>query len=187
MADFFDITVEPLTAEAFAPFGQIIGPTAGAPTYTAAHFNGWHLDYDVEDATAVLFIHYLHGPFEFDSIERHFGITQSFAPLAGAASVMVVAAPTDRATVPRPEDLRAFLVPGTAGIMLWKGTWHALTRFPVSPAGAGFAFLTGRETQRELERQQRDGTPPKLTEAVDIAARYGRRFRITDPEGLMPA
>ena len=29
--------------------------------------------------------------------------------------------------------------------MLWRGTWHALTRFPATPGGAGFAFLTDRQ------------------------------------------
>jgi ureidoglycolate hydrolase len=39
----------------------------------------------------------LHQPMAFSAIERYFRLTQTFFPLAGAASVMVVAAPTDPA------------------------------------------------------------------------------------------
>ena len=99
----------------------------------------------------------LHHPMAFSAIERYFRLTQTFFPLAGAASVMVVAAPTDPADwarSPEPGQLRAFYAPGTVGLMLWRGTWHAPTRFPAGPDGAGFAFLTDRDTQRELERQR---------------------------------
>jgi len=107
--------------------------------------------------------------------------------LGGAPSVMVVAAPTERASMPEPGELRAFYVPGTVGIMLWRGTWHALTRFPATPGGAGFAFLTDAHTQRELEKQRADGTPPRLTQEIDYRERCGVSFEVVDPEGLLAA
>jgi hypothetical protein len=61
--------------------------------------------------------------------------------------------------------------------MLWRGTWHALTRFPATPGGAGFAFLTDANTQRELEQQRADGTPPKLTQEIDYRQLQGGRPR----------
>jgi len=103
---------------------------------------------------------------------------------------MVVAAPTDPddwSAVPAPNALRAFLIPGDCGIMLWRGTWHALTRFPVCPEGAAFAMITGYETQRELERQKASGTEPKLTQEVDYLERSAIGFRVIDPDGLARA
>jgi hypothetical protein len=77
-----------------------------------------------------MYIHYLHQPMVFSALERHFRVTQTFIPLGGAASVMLVAAPTDPndwASPPEPGQLRAFYTPDTVGLMLWPGTWHALT------------------------------------------------------------
>jgi hypothetical protein len=61
-------------------------------------------------------------------------------------------------------------VPGTIGLMLWRGTWHALTRFPTGSEGAGFVCLAGADIQRELERQRADGTPPRLSQAATASA-----------------
>jgi len=112
-------------------------------------------------------------------------VTQSFIALANAASIMMVAAPTDRSSIAQPEAVRAFYVPGAVGIMLWKGTWHAPTRFPLQLSGAAFVLLTDRDTQRELERAQSDGTPPILTETVNMSKRYNTKLKITDPDRLI--
>jgi hypothetical protein len=67
--------------------------------------------------------------------------------------------------------------------MLWKETWQATTRFPVTSSGADFVLLTDTDTQRELERQQADGTAPMLTQVVNMTERFGVRFVIADPKG----
>ena len=68
--------------------------------------------------------------------------------------VMVVAPPDAfRDQGPAPEAVRAFLVGGEQGILLWKDTWHAFNRFPAAPPGASFALLTGADTQAELEER----------------------------------
>lgn len=187
--DIVQIRLEPLTAEAFAPFGQLICARGDdAPIFEAPHLRSWRQEFEVLGWTELMYIHYVHRPMAFSAIERHFRVTQTFIPLAGAASVMAVAAPTDPddwTSLPEPGQLRAFYVPGTVGLMLWRGTWHALTRFPVGPDGAGFAFLTDRDTQRELERQRADGTPPRLTQEVDYLQHLGVSFEVVDPDRLL--
>jgi hypothetical protein len=69
--------------------------------------------------------------------------------------------------------------------MLWRGTWHALDRFPACPPHADFAFITGADTQRELERQLRDDTQPKLTQVIDTRVCLHAAFRVVDPLGLV--
>jgi ureidoglycolate hydrolase len=103
--------------------------------------------------------------------------------------VMVVAPrtdETDRSVLPGPESLRAFLVEGSSGVLLWKGVWHALNRFPVQPPSAGFALLTATETQSELERQLHEGVAPQLTQAVDYETHFGIRFEVVDTRRMLP-
>jgi len=180
-----EIPLERLTREAFSPFGQIIGDFDAPPVFEASHLRSWRLDFELDGRAELMFTRYLHQPLAFSALERHTGVTQSFIPLGNAPSVMVVAAPTASSAIPAPDDVRAFGVPGDVGLMLWRGTWHALTRFPVRPEGAAFALITGYDTQRELEREKADGTPPTLTEAVDYEAQRDVRFEVVDPEGLL--
>jgi len=188
MPEIVEISLEPLTREAFAPFGQVIREFPGAPDFEGPHIASWRLDFLADGAVELMVTRYRHQPFAFTLMERHFSVTQGFVALGGAASVMVVAGPTaidDRALTPTPDTLRAFHVDGSSGVMLWKGTWHALTRFPARPPGAAFALLTARETQRELERERRDGTAPKLTQVADFETARGIGFRVVDPRGLL--
>ena len=188
MAGTFEIAIEPLTEQGFAPFGQVVSAAEAAPAYRVPDLEAWHLDFVADDDPLLMLCRYGQVAFEFGKMERHFRVTQTFLPLGGAETVMVVAHPTDledRETLPRPEDIRAFLVPGSRGVMLWRGTWHALKRFPVHPPHADMAFLTSADTQAELERQVQDGTPPRLTQVADLEARWGGRFHLVDPEGLM--
>jgi ureidoglycolate hydrolase len=184
------IPLQHLTPDAFASFGQILGDFDAPPIFEAPHLRSWRLDFALEGPVELMVVRYLHQPFEFTAIERHSDVTQSFIPLGDQPSVMVVAAPTesqDGSAVPEPDALSAFYIPGDRGIMLWRGTWHALTRFPVRPGGASFAMITGYDTQRELERQKADGTAPKLTQEVDYLARADVRLKVIDPKGLARA
>jgi ureidoglycolate lyase len=191
MPNVVQIRLERLSVEAFAPFGQLIcARDDEPPIFGGAHLSSWRQDFEALGPTELMYIHYAHQEMAFSALERHFQVTQAFIPLGGAASVMVAAPPTDPddwASVPEPAQLRAFHVPGTVGLMLWRGTWHALTRFPVGRDGAGFAFLTDARTQRELEQQQADGTPPELTQQIDYGERFGVSFQVVDPDGILMA
>ena len=180
MAEPLDVEIKPLSPAAFAPFGHVIGPSETDPSFLVAWARGSRLSYDTEEPTEVLFMEYIPVPLECDLVERHFRVTQGFIPLAESPSIMVVAAPTGPATIPDPESFCAFHVPGTVEIILRKGAWHAVTRFPVSASGGRFALLTGRETQRELEDSSRNGSRPTLTETVSLVERYGTKLRLID-------
>lgn len=183
-----EIGLEPLAAEAFRPFGQVIGRLPSPPVFRAPHIESWRVDFGADGPVEVMFARYAHMPMEFAAMERHFDVTQSFVPLGGSASVMVVAPPTDRrgpGARPPAETVRAFYADGGGGILLWRGTWHALTRFPARPPHADFALITGLDTQREIERQREDGTRPALTEVHDFATADGVSFGVVDPLGLI--
>jgi len=188
MTKTVEIALEPLTAEAFAPFGQLVAARDEPPAFDAPHLDAWQMDFAVDGEIELMVVRYIHQDMRWTTMERHFNVTQSFMALGGAASVMVVAEPTDaadRMVSPRPETVRAFLVDGAQGVMLWRGAWHALTRFPVPAAGGAFAMITGAATQHELERQNRDGTRPALTQVVDFEKEFGVGFTVADPQGLL--
>ena len=46
-------------------------------------------------------------------------------------------------------------------------------------------MITGAATQQELERQNRDGTRPALTQVVDFEKDFGVGFAVVDPQGLL--
>ena len=107
MSEVIEIRLERLSAEAFAPFGQLICARSDEPPiFEAPHLRSWRQDFDVEGPTELMYIHYVHRPIEFSTFERHFQVTQTFVALGGAASVMVVAPPTGRKSVPEPSELR---------------------------------------------------------------------------------
>lgn len=181
MAETVYVDVKALTDESFAPYGQIVGVRQKEPNFHGKGLRSWRLDYSADDQTELMFIWFDHMPMRFSKLERHFGVTQAFVPLDGAAMVMVVAPRTDPANwadLPAPASVEAFLVPGNCGVMLWKGVWHALNRYPVRAEGGGFALLTSHDTQAELERELRLGDKPKLTQAVDYATTFNVDFEV---------
>ena len=183
------IPVERASHEAFAPFGQLISEQGSPPVFHGDGLRSWRLAYDIDGTTELMFIRYDYKPMIFSAIERHFNVTQCFIPLAGSGVVMVVAPRTDEtdlSILPSPTSLRAFLLEGSSGALLWKGVWHSLNRFPVQPPGADFALLTSAETQRELERQSHEGLPPRLTQAFNYGSRFGIRFEVVDPGNILP-
>jgi ureidoglycolate hydrolase len=187
MAETVEIALEPGTASAFAPFGELIGAQDGAPVFYGAGLRSWRLGCEIEGRTELMFIRYDHKPMAFSALERHFTITQCFIPLAGEGMVMAVAprTPEDWSALPDPRSVRAFLIQPQHGVLLWKGVWHSLNRFPVSQAGLGVALITAAETQAELESQLYKGTQPRLTQAADFLEARGLDFKVTDPGGLL--
>lgn len=188
MPETIDVELEPLSAAAFAPYGEVIGITEGPPVFSGSHIKSWRQGFACDGAVEIMLARYAHQPMTLSLLERHFNVTQAFIPLTADPWVMVVAGPTvpaDMSARPAAASVRAFLVPTGHGIMLARGAWHALTRFPLNPAGAAYVLITGTDTQRELERQLKDGTRPTHTQVVDFARGSGVTFRVADRRGLL--
>ena len=134
------LAIEPMTADAFAPFGWL-ADSSGMPhdrrVMTPSRF----------ECDGLTTIHTIWQPDtgrSFSRLERHFGITQTFFQLSGSPSVVCAAPPTDLddpGAVPRPEDVRAFLIDPGKGFSFARGTWHSLDRYVLAPPGATFAIL----------------------------------------------
>ena len=126
------LPVEPLTASAFAPFGQVI-QTDGAEqiminegTTTRFH-NLANIDVGVGGGRSILSI--FRGtrrpdPIAIRMMERHPLGSQAFMPLA-AHDWLVVVAPTNADdSAPDFGSLRCFRAPGTVGVNYDRNVWH---------------------------------------------------------------
>ena len=124
------VRIEPLTKEAFAPFGEVI-ETEGSSWYpiNAGTTERYHKLATVEAAgpEPVLGISIFRGdgfrfPVRLSVLERHPIGSQAFFPISGNDYLVVVAEGAgDR---PDPEKIRAFLAKPTQGVNYRSGTWH---------------------------------------------------------------
>lgn len=132
---------EPLTRDAFAPFGQVI-ETDGAHHYpiNSGNCERYHDLARIEVAgpnpRPVLSLLHSRGfalPLELEMVERHPLGSQAFYPLS-ANPFLVVVAPDESGT---PGTPRAFLTRPGQGINLAINTWHGV----LTPIGPEADFL----------------------------------------------
>jgi ureidoglycolate lyase len=119
---------EPLTAAAFAPYGDVLDAT-GTPDRMinaglCARFHD-RARIDIADGRAGLSVFDAIArslPYAFDLVERHPLGSQAFVPMT-EAPFLVIVAPDEQGT---PGTPRAFLTNGAQGINLHRGTWHGV-------------------------------------------------------------
>ncbi|HEX7388044.1 MAG TPA: ureidoglycolate lyase [Castellaniella sp.] len=123
------LTIETLTREAFAPFGDVIEASDAVQHFpindgnTERYHDLAHIDPGA-DGHAIMSI--FRGqprklPFAITLMERHPKASQAFIPLSGQPYLVVVA---DPATTPTADDLRVFLCSANQGVNYAAGVWH---------------------------------------------------------------
>ena len=145
------IPPEPLTAQGFAPFGDVLD-TTGTPDRMinaglCARFHD-RARIDIADGRAGLSVFDAVArslPYAFDLVERHPLGSQAFVPMT-QASFLVIVAPDEHGT---PGTPRAFLTNGAQGINLHRGTWHGVLT-PLQAPGL-FAVLDRIGEEPNLE------------------------------------
>lgn len=168
------INVGQLSAESFAPFGEVLAVSDRAPDFTGISSAGWKASFESISPPEVMLFSSRYSGLRFTTLERHVQVTQTFIPLGRVPAVVAVAAPTSEDELPDPENVRAFLLDGSAGYVLKRGTWHSPDRYPLEPPSAEVVIITDQETQHELETV--DQPDRRLTQAVDYAAEFGVTF-----------
>jgi ureidoglycolate lyase len=118
------ITTEPLTAAAFAPFGDMLDAAGEFRLINAGlcqrHHDLARLDFGGGQAGISVFKAEPRAlPYVFDLIERHPGGSQAFIPMTPHPFLVIVA--ENPMTTPR-----AFITSGAQGINLHRGTWHGV-------------------------------------------------------------
>jgi ureidoglycolate lyase len=133
----------PITAQNFAPFGDLICVAPDAPhrVINAGHaqrFDGLtQIDTSHAGGHAALSIFRATPwplPMQIRMLERHLLGSQLFMPLSALQFMVVVAA---AGPAPDASKLKCFLVPAGQGVNLARGTWH----HPLLALEAGGDFL----------------------------------------------
>lgn len=155
--------LEPIEAEAFAPFGTLIerGLDSGVPVNLgAAHRHALAADLDHERDARIEFAIYhlrpLAGPLVLRALERHPLSAQLFVPM-GPARCLVCVCPSDAAGEPDLAGLRTFVAGAGQGILYRRGVWH----HPLLSLGeAADYFMAMGATGTPADCDTRDLAPP---------------------------
>ena len=122
------LRIEPLTREAFAPFGDVI-ETAGAKAFpinagtTTRYHDLAQVELAGESPRTLVNIFEgkaWHAPIEIRMLERHPLGSQAFYPLDGRCMLIVVAPPGELDE----SQIRAFISTPDQGVNYARGTWH---------------------------------------------------------------
>ena len=153
MTTTIKIEVEPLTAKAFAPYGQLIAARETAADYSRPLLDVWHLDFQSDEPVRLQIMRYHEKPMTFHQLERHTHVSEGRISLDGACVVMAVAGATGIALddIPDPSSVRAFRLDGICGLLFAPGVWHSLDCFPVAASYADFVLVSDRATEQEIE------------------------------------
>jgi ureidoglycolate lyase len=145
------IRVEPLTAEAFAPFGAIVEAPASAPQASGPGWQWWGETALMEGDSRPYGIGYLRiepaAP-RFDWAERHMRSPEMIVPLAGACLVYVGPAeyPQRPDQLPELDHFRVFEVRAGQAVILNPGVWHGAPLAVGSPLSAIVLLKQGTGT-----------------------------------------
>lgn len=130
------IRVEPLTAAAFAPFGEVL-EAAGAPDrlINQGLCGRWHdrARLDIREGRAGISLFRAEPralPLRLEMVERHPEGSQAFLPMT-ADPFLAIVAPDEDGCPGRP---RAFLTAPGQGVNYQRGTWHGVLT-PLSAPG----------------------------------------------------
>lgn len=127
------LPIEPLTAEAFRPFGDVIEASDGARHFTinegyAERFHDLaHIDVGMQAGRAIINIFRAQPrtlPMQLVLLERHQLGSQAFMPLSGRPYLVVVAPATPNADAPDVAAIRCFRADAGQGVNYARGTWH---------------------------------------------------------------
>lgn len=119
------IQAKPLTAEAFAPYGEVLEAAGDFRLINEGWCQRFHdraqLDFGPEGRAGISVFQAKPRslPYSFDLIERHPEGSQAFLPMSEHPFLVIVA----RSTTETPS---AFLTSGAQGINLHRGTWHGV-------------------------------------------------------------
>lgn len=123
------LTPEPLTAEVFAPYGDVIQCSAAAERrdinygHTGRFHNLAALDLTGDSGVPLLSIFRTRPmalPIPIKVMERHPLSSQAFYPLSNRPYLVVVAARGDF----NADNLKAFIAGGDQGVNYHRGVWH---------------------------------------------------------------
>jgi len=132
------LTVEPLTQQGFAPYGDVVESEGrDSMPMNAGMAQRFHAVAEVdavgEEARGIISVieaKLFEMPKSVTFVERHPLGSQAFIPLDETPFLVVVAPPTETVELSK---MRAFITNGRQGINYHRGTWHHVLLTPFAP------------------------------------------------------
>jgi ureidoglycolate hydrolase len=173
MEDTLKVKIQPLTAELFRPYGEVLKPKQLIYPETE----------EGRVAMELLAIKYRPNAKKMDQLAIHFSYNQTFIPVQGSLVLIVAPPPRNREAGPSKyeldyEKIAAFLVDPGQAAFIYKGTWHNAVTL-----GSECTFINvtrknqGEGTSPEDELQgkiERISTIRPYVEYVDLKKRDNR-------------
>jgi ureidoglycolate hydrolase len=165
------VSVQPLTEEAFRPYGSVI--TMNSPAFP-----------EVDEGQPMLKMTRLrpgHRDRNIVQMATHFSYSQSYIPVLGTM-VLVLAPPPDDPETPRDrlkpdyDQVAAFAIPAGQAVLIARGTWHNLLQLEGESV-----FISG--TRKGTHEIFSDGelVSGRLTpEQLEAYEKYARHIEIID-------
>ncbi len=122
------IIIEPMTADAFAPFGDLLEAKGTPDKIINQGLCGRFHDrarMDFSDGRAGISIFHAEKrdlPLKLDLVERHLDGSQAFVPMSHQPFLVVVAEDQNGT----PQNIRAFLTEAGQAINIHRGVWHGV-------------------------------------------------------------
>ncbi len=172
MAETIKVKVQPLTAEAFRPYGQML--ETKQPIFPEVEPG--------EGRVAMELLHIKHRPEakRMDQMAIHFSYNQTFIPLQGSMVLVVAPAPRNRKAGQAAYEfdykkVAAFVLEPGRAALIDKGVWHNALTF-----GPECTFINvtrkdpGEGTSQAVERVELVPTMRSYVEFVDLQKRDNR-------------
>lgn len=188
--DMRRIRIEPLTREAYAPFGWVLGERPDQDRRDSLCLDSenvtfWHEhDFRVEGDGVVelVWVHYKWRGFSIRRFESHRVTEQAMIPVTGAPLVHVVCPPPDDPMAPdiAPDldRMKAFLLDGSKGVCMRRGCWHEPQNFPLV-GSVSAVVITRRSTTMDLLNAEHSGVSSTETAVVEIRDLTDATFELT--------
>ncbi len=175
------LKIEPITEKAFVPFGDILGSLSRKPDRQVSNNISWWSKFECTGKVNVSYVKYLyrHPPtdYELTRVSQHKSVTQAIIPLEAKPSIFICAPPTPWGVKPPLDSFRAFLLDGTAGVVMKKLCWHTLGApavYIVNPPTFSIIDISEIATQQEL----RNPGPYKYTFEVNLPETYNSIIKV---------
>ncbi|HWJ75461.1 MAG TPA: ureidoglycolate lyase [Kaistia sp.] len=140
------LKAEPLDAASFAPFGHVLDLSAPSLTLLDELQN---LRPGARARLSLATVEPIGLPLRVEEMERHAFSSQAFVPREVSRYLILVAPPGP--TAPELSAIRAFIVPGTLGIIYRANTWHHPMRTLDRPGSfAVVTFVDGTQDDEEF-------------------------------------
>jgi ureidoglycolate lyase len=144
------IKLEPVTAEAFAPFGQLLPRSEAGEGRLELIEELQNLRPTAKPRLSLAAVVPKPLPLTAVEMERHVFSSQAFVPY-DCQSYLVLVAPHGANDAPDVSGLRAFRVPGTIGVNYRADTWHhPLTALDWPARFVVLTFVDGTETDEQF-------------------------------------